>query len=236
MSSSYRIIALVALGAAVVAAVALLRPGVYTDGVYQAVSQADDKGYTWAKVTMRRSKIQAVELKEFDGKGKEKNLATYPWPEARQANEVMPQRFVDKNTWNVDIIAKATGSSEKYKESVKLALEKARRKPAITTTHFNGTFLGKSEEGPRGYGLVWVTISNDRITSVLIREIVAETGDFKDFETYWAPAAAARDTMTGRLKTAAANVPNVDIVAGVTTSSQQWKAAALNALANARFR
>lgn len=236
MAVSYRIIALLALVAAVVAAATLLRPGVYTDGTYEAFSQATDKGFGWARVTVQRNKITAVDLKTFDGRAQEKDLETYPWPETRQATEIMPQRFVDRNTWNVDIVARATGTSEQYKEAVRLALEKARRRPAITTAHFNGTFMGRSEAGQYGYGLVWATVNNDQVTNILIREVVAATDTFKDFETYWPPAGAARDTMTTRLQTAAANVPNVDIVAGVTSSSQQWRQATLDALAKARIR
>ncbi|MDP2872759.1 MAG: FMN-binding protein [Bacillota bacterium] len=237
MSVTIRIIALIALIAALIAAAAGLRTTVYTDGSYQAVSQANDKGYTWAQVTLRRDKITAVELKEFDGKAAEKDFATYPWAQARQANEVMPGRFVEKNTWDVDIVAEATSSSNKYREAVKFALEKARRKAAVTTTHFDGTFLGRTVAGPRGYGLAWVTVQNDNITDVLLKE-TDQTGEFKDFATYaWAPARAAFEQMAERLKVAApADVPNVDIVAGATTSSQQWKDSVHNALTNARIR
>ncbi len=236
MGITIRIIALIALIAAVIAAALGLRATVYTDGTYQAVSQANDKGYTWAQVTLRRDKITAVELKEFDGKAAEKDFATYPWAQARQANELLPQRFVEKNTWDVDIVAEATSSSNKYREAVKFALEKARRRPVMTTMHFDGTFLGRSAAGARGYGLAWTTLQNDRITDVELKEIT-ETGDFKDFETYWAPAGVARDRMTERLEAAApADVRNVDIVAGVTTSSQQWKAAVENALTSSRVR
>jgi uncharacterized protein with FMN-binding domain len=236
MAVSYRIIAVLALVAALVAAATFLRPGTFVDGTYEAFSQATDKGFSWARVTMLRNKISAVELKTFDGRAQEKDLATYPWPETRQATEILPQRFVDRNTWDVDIVAKATSTSNQYKEAVRFALEKARRRPSIQTSHFNGTFMGRSEAGPYGYGLVWATINNDQVTNVLIREVVAATDTFKDFETYWPPAGAARDTMTTRLQTTVANVPNVDIVAGVTSSSQQWKQAAIEAVGKARIR
>src|SRR4030042_349946 len=54
------------------------RPRTYTDGTYQAVSQADAHGYAWAKVTIAKDKITAVELKEITELGVEKDVGTYP--------------------------------------------------------------------------------------------------------------------------------------------------------------
>src|SRR4030042_7126355 len=70
------------------------RPRTYTDGTYQAVSQADTHGYAWAKVTIAKDKITAVELKEITELGVEKDFATYPYAEAKVANATIPGRFV----------------------------------------------------------------------------------------------------------------------------------------------
>ncbi len=153
----------------------------------------------------------------------------------------MPSKFVAKNDWNVDIIAEATNSCNKYKEAVKFALEKAKRKPAVTSTYFNGTFMGKSDED-RGWGVVWVTIQNDAITEVKVTDIVVdeETGvaEEKDWPNYqYQQANEARPTMEQRLKAAGpGGIANVDIVAGVTGSCNKWKQAATRALASAKVK
>jgi uncharacterized protein with FMN-binding domain len=229
---------------AVLAAVMLLaaltgcRPSTYVDGTYQAVSQADPKGYAWARVTIQGDKITGVEIKEITEKMIEKDLQTYPWEKTREAYTTLSAQFVSKNTWDVDTVAQATSSSRKYKEAVKLALEKAKRKAAVTTTYFNGTFLGKSEADGRGaYAVVWVTVENDKIKDVRLEEVIAD-GSFKDWATYsYEQAVPGREEMTARLIAATpATVANVDVVAEVTSSSNKWKAAVLNALASAKVK
>lgn len=217
------------------------KPKVYTDGTYQAVSTADDNGYTWAKVVIESDKIKSVELKEFQGTGLEKDFATYPWPQAKTARDTMPAKFVAKNDWNVDVVAEATGSSNKYKEAVKFALEKAKREPTTKTAYFNGTFLGKSDTTDFGWGVAWVTVNNDKITAVVVDDIaLAEDGTpgAKDWATYpYTAAADARATMQERFVAAGpAGVANVDVVATVTGSSNNWKQAVANALTSAKVK
>jgi len=219
------------------------RPRTYTDGSYQAVSQGDDYGYTWAEVVIAKDKITSVELKEFTDLGLEKDFATYEWAPAKTANETMPGRFVQKNGWDVDTIAQATNSSNKYKEAVKFALEKAKRKPATTTTYFNGTFMGKSAPDERGgWGLAWVTIQNDAITAVRLEEttIDQETDEvaLKTDENYtYLQYFEAQDELPSRFVAAGpGGVANVDVYAGATGSTAKWKEAVQNALASARVK
>lgn len=220
---------------------AACKPKTYTDGTYQAVSSADDTGYAWAKVVIEGDKIKSVELKEFTGAGLEKDFATYPWPQSKTANEQMPAKFVAKNDWNVDVVAEATGSSNKYKEAVKFALEKGKREATTKTTYFNGTFMAKSDGDDNGWGVAWVTIANDQITAVVVDDIVvAEDGSAaaKDWATYAYPAAGeARNTMQERFVAAGpAGAANVDVVATVTGSSTKWVQAVTRALAAAKVK
>lgn len=230
------IISLVGL-AILVLGIAACRPKVYTDGTFQAVSQANARGYAWARVTIARDRITRVELKEFDGTGREKDWATYPHPAAKQAWEQLPARFVAKNGWDVDIIAGATSSSNKYKEAVKLALERAKARPTVTTAYFGGTFMGVSDAGAQGWGVAWVTIENDRITKVEVTDVTAE-GALKDWDNYPHQAAnAARAVMAQRFVAAGpAGAAGVDVVAGATGSSNNWKQAVQRALTAARVK
>lgn len=237
----HTIIAAVLIMAMFATMTAACRPKVYTDGTYQAVSTADDHGYGTARVVIERDKIKSVELGEVRETGVEKDWATYPWAPAKTAVEQMPARFVAKNDWNVDIIAEATSSSNKYKEAVKFCLEKAKRKPTVTTTHFNGTFMGKSDED-RGWGVAWVTIQNDAITAVKVTDIVVDTttgvAEEKDWDNYqWPEAVEGRQIMEQRFVAAGpAGVANVEPVAKATGSSNKWKQAVSRALASAKFK
>lgn len=234
-------VGLVVLVVAVLFTATACKAKVYSDGTYQAVSQANDKGYTWAKVVVENDKIKSVELKEFTGTGVEKDWATYPYVEAKSANEAMPGRFVQKNSWDVDVFAKATSSSDKYKEAVKLALEKAKAKPTTTTAYFNGTFMGKSAVDGRGsWGIVWVTIQNDKITAVNLAETYVTGGEtvLKSADTYaYVEWHGAKAELPARFVAAGpSGVASVNAFAGATSSTDKWKAAMQNALANAKVK
>ena len=57
----------------------------YTDGVYSAVSTADQRGYAWAEVTISQGRITNVQLQDFDGLGQEKDWDVYPYSAAKEA-------------------------------------------------------------------------------------------------------------------------------------------------------
>ena len=211
------------------------RPKLYNDGTYKGISQADDKGYAVADVTIQRDRITAVTLKEVTELGVDKDYATYPYAPAKEANVEMAKRFVGKqDTKGVDAYTGATSSSKKYIEAVNFALEKARKTPMVKTTYFDGTFYGRSKSGETGYGVAWVTMKGDKITAVKLDD-VTEKGVFKDWVTYPYPKALeAKDAMEKRFveKGSAA----VDVFSGATTSSTHWMEAVSNALTNARVR
>ncbi|MBE3519879.1 MAG: FMN-binding protein [Firmicutes bacterium] len=213
------------------------KPRVYNDGVYKGISTADIHGYAIAEVTIKKDKIVAVKLSEITEKGEVKDYATYPYPEAKAANETMSRRFVEKNSADVDTVAKATNSSRKYIEAVKFALEKAKKRPTVTTKYWNGTFMGASQKDDRGRGVAWVTIENDKIVKVELEDVTPEGKfKFKDVgEAYaYPPVLEARDVMERRF--VEANGPNVDTFTGATESSRKWVEAVSNALANAATR
>lgn len=213
------------------------RPRTYNDGSYKGTSTADSYGYAVAEVVIRKDRIVSVNLIEITEKGEQKDYETYPYPQAKTANETMARRFVEKNSAEVDVVAGATNSSSKYILAVKHALEKARKKPLVTTRYFDGTYMGVSAKDEYGRGIAWVTIQNDRITKVVLEEVMPD-GKFKFSDigsAYSYPRVLeARDVMQRRF--AEANGPNVDAFSGATQTSKKWVDAVTDALNNAFVR
>ena len=219
------------------------KPAVYKDGTYIAVSNATDKGYMKAEVTIAKDKITAVKLFGYNDLAVEKPEA-YPWPEYHTALTELPKRMIAKNSWDVEIVSKATGTSNQSKEAVKRAMEKALVKPASTAKNFDGTFMAKSEPDARGaWTIVWVTVAADKITDVKIHGTrnVTETNaagesvtkTVRKDETYsWAEYHTALVELPKRF--VAANGPNVDAVTAATSTSTQAKEAVTRALESAK--
>lgn len=209
-------------------------PKLYNDGTYKGVSQADDKGYATAEVTVQKDKITSVKLVEYTGLGVEKDYNTYPYAKAKEANAEMAKRFVGKSDAKVDTYAGATSSSKKYIEAVSFALEKAKKSPTVKSTYFDGTFMGKSKADDHGYGIAWVTIKGDKITAVRVED-VTEQNVLKDWNTYpYKTTFEAKQAMEKRF--VEKNSPQVDTFAGATHSSQKWIEAVTNALQAAKVK
>ncbi len=209
-------------------------PKVFNDGTYTGISQGDSHGYAVAEVRMQKDKIASVKLTEMTELGEEKDYATYPWPKSKEAKDTLEKAFVGRQDQNVDVVAQATGSSNKFKEAVGFALEKARKKPTVTSTYFEGTFMGRSKADAQGWGVAWVTIQGDKITEVEVEDVTAER-EFKDWATYsWTPAVEAKAEMPKRF--VAANSATVDAYTGATGSSTKWMEAVAAALAAAKVR
>ncbi|HHW03272.1 MAG TPA: FMN-binding protein [Thermoanaerobacterales bacterium] len=97
----------------------------YLNGIFQAKSTTDEHGYCIAIVTLRDDRIQSVVLKDIDDKGQLKDFENYPYEPSKKAHEELPAKFVEANSYEVDMVSGATHSSEKYMEAVKKALESA---------------------------------------------------------------------------------------------------------------
>lgn len=198
---------------------------VYYDGTYVAVSDATSHGYLMAIVTIKDGKIAQVRLTEMNGFGDPKP-ATYPWEPYHEAMKALPGMFVEANSWEIDAIAQATGTSTSAKTAVKRALEKAARVEG--GRYFDGTFFGRSAADDHGYGTALVTIENDKIVAVTLGEVQAD-GTWKDFATYpWEPTVKGKTQMEEAF--VAANGVEVDIITQATSSSHKWIAAVTNAL------
>jgi uncharacterized protein with FMN-binding domain len=205
----------------------------FQDGSYVGYSDANDKGYAMATVTIAEDQIVAVELTEFTGYGAEKDWDTYPYEPSVKAREELAGEFVAKNSADVDTYTGATSSSEKYRQAVARALEKALVEPASDNTYFDGTFLGQTEPNEKGQRAVaLVTIENDRIVDVVLEQTIDESNEFKGEDYQYGPFHMAREEMARRF--IAANSTDVDTFTGATGSSTAWMAAVEKALEHAR--
>lgn len=71
--------------------------------------------------------ITQVILEEIDEEKNFKEEEDYPYDEWQKAREELSSRFVESNSFEVDIYSGATESSEKWKAAVKDALTNAGR-------------------------------------------------------------------------------------------------------------
>jgi uncharacterized protein with FMN-binding domain len=111
----------------------------------------------------------------------------------------------------------------------------ALKEPVIQNTgkvYNNGTFIGYSDASDHGYGMAVVTVENDRITDVVLKEFT-ELSVEKDFSTYeYEPSVKAHAILPQKIKDAGS--PYVEGVAGATASSARYRQAVERALARAR--
>ncbi len=195
------------------------------DGEYVGYSEADENGFVEAVVDIENEEITSVELTEYTdlylAKGED-----YPWDEWHEAMEVLPERFVEANSSDVDVVSGATGTSEKAMGAVDMALQKAEG-----VEQFDGTFLGRSGETDRGnWGVAWVNVEENEIVDVRLEEATDEE-EFKDEDYQWDEFHEAQEEMPEWF--IEADGPDVDIYSGATSSSELWMEAVQNALEKA---
>lgn len=201
-----------------------------TEKTYTGYSDANEHGYAWAKVTVRGDDITRVELMEILSTGNEKDYETYQYEPSVKAYEEMPERFVEADSADVDVYTGATHSSEKFIQAVERALDYA--KGGVEGTYYDGTFQGESERTDYGYAVALVSIKDDRINNVVLKEFDGE-GKQKDFSQYqWEAAVEANEEMAERF--VETNSPEVDLYTNATQSSIRYKEAVTNALRHAR--
>lgn len=220
---------------------------VYNDGVFTAFSDATDRGYMEVTLTINNDKITAAQVRGFDGLGLEKP-ATYRHQPFLTAIEELPRRFVEQNSWDVDLVTGATTSSNQARMAALRALQKARVTPTTAAEFFDGTYMAISDRTDHGWGIVWVTIGNDKITNVVIHETtpvrdaagVSVPGQFERKNTDpanpafydFTPYHEARVELPKRF--VAANSAKIDAFTGATATSNNAMAAVARALDMAR--
>ncbi|MFW5855890.1 MAG: FMN-binding protein [Bacillota bacterium] len=198
--------------------------GLAAEETYVGYSEADSHGYMEAEVTLDNSDIVDVSLVEYNDKGAPKD-EDYDWDEFHEAMEELPERFVEENSADIDTYSGATGTSEKAMDAVKQALAKADGEET-----FDGTYMGISEEGDFGQGVVLVTVEDENITEVELKEVDDE-GEFKDEDYSYGDWYDASQELTESF--VEENSAEVDVYSGATYSSEQWMEAVEKALEKA---
>ncbi len=152
---------------------------VYQDGTFMGYSDATDRGYVDAEVTIENDSIVDVVIRGYGNLGTEKP-ETYPWDEYHEALEVLPELYVERDHWDVDIISGATGTSNQANQAVYRALASARVEPTNQKNEFfDGTFMAISDKTERGWVIVWVTFANDKITDFRLVETQSDNDSWQ---------------------------------------------------------
>ncbi len=218
-------VAVLALAFVVSFSVAGMADGHLEDGDYVGFSEANDRGYVEAHVTVEGHEIVAVELIEITDTGEAKD-EEYGYDTWHEAMEVLPERFVEANSADVDVFSGATSTSEKAMGAVEMALAKAEGQEV-----FEGTFLGYSEFSDRGgRGLAWVTVEAGEIVDVRLEELQEDDGElvYKDSDYGYDTWHEAQEELTSSF--VEANSADVDVFSGATSSSGMWSEAVAEAL------
>jgi uncharacterized protein with FMN-binding domain len=203
------------------------------DGTYTAVSDTDSQGYSGATITIENNMITEVKLKEYNEVSLEKDFASYEYEPSVNANMELPWAFVAAQSFDVDVVTGATHSSEHYIQAVQRALVKASWAEK-DGEYFDGVFQAPSEIDDHGYCIAVVTIKDDQITDVVLKDIDAK-GQEKNFEKYdYEPSQKAFRELPERF--VRANSYQVDIVTGATHSSMKYREAVKKALESAKKR
>ncbi len=202
------------------------------DTAVTGYSEADDNGYVQAEVTLREDQIIDVSLKEFNEMAREKG-DDYPWDDWHEAMEVLPQRFVEADDYDVEGVTGATGTSDKAREAVRMALLKTEG-----VEQFSGTYMGISDIIERGWGVAWVTVEPDeeapegyRITDLRLEEVSGD--EFKDEDYGWPEFHEAQEEIAESMMQS--DTYEVDAYSGATGSSELWMEAVADALEKAGF-
>ncbi|ACB84664.1 FMN-binding protein [Natranaerobius thermophilus] len=204
------------------------------DGMFSAASEADDRGYVYAEVTLENDQITDVELTEFNDKGLAKG-EDYGWEPWHEAMDELPDRFVEANSSEIEAYSEATTTSNKAMGAVDKAIQKSEGQET-----FDGTFMGTSEiDKDLGWGVAWVVVEDEEITEVQLEEVTVadeeedeeDKYEFKDDDYDWEDWQEARETMPDWFEDE--NTWDVDIYTGATQSSEMWREAVKDALEKA---
>ena len=219
---------------ALAAMVGCNKPTVYKDGEYIGVSDANEKGFTRVKLTLKKDKITAVSIVDITELGQEKT-ADYPYEAYHKAVVDLAAAMQAKNDWDVAVVTGATSTSEQSKQAAQRALEKAKTERATGSRLFDGTFMGVSPTTADGWTIALVTIQADKITDVVLQSVTAgKDADgntkfaLKDESYPYAPYFEAIRLLAERM--VEENSADVEAIAGATSTSNEAVEAAKQAL------
>ncbi len=218
---------------------------VYKDGTYTAVSaNATDKGYVEVTLTLSNDEVTDASIVEYNDIGEPKDYATYGAAHftgdvLKEAHDTLADAIVANDTWDVDIVTGASGTSEKVRSAAKVALERALTAPSAAGDHFDGTFMAISDKTDNGWSIALVTIENEEIVEIILAgtttqkdedgEVIPGAFTLKTEEYPWGPYHEAKEYIVESVVNAQ-STEDIDAYTGATGSSSQWLQAIQRAL------
>ncbi|NPV53346.1 MAG: FMN-binding protein [Firmicutes bacterium] len=226
-TKSLALIALLCLTALIASAIpALPASPRYRDGSFVGVVKDAKRGDTVVEVVIKGGKIAEVDVvMPTEDEVKKEN-----YPPALEALKSIPKQIVAKQSTDVDVVTKATGSSKKYIDAVKMALANAEPRtgklPAGVKWH-DGTYAGLVRDPKHGDCVVEVVIKGGKMTEV---NVIAPTAEYMKNYNY-EPGKEAYREIPKRILTAQS--PDVDVYTKATGSSKKYMDAVRHALEQA---
>jgi uncharacterized protein with FMN-binding domain len=206
--------------------------GMYKDGTYEASAMGrkskEHSGIVDVKVTIKADKIEAIEIVTYDQSLDHKKYG----PMAVEAKEKVPASIIEKQSIDVDGVAKATMSSDGIKLAVAKALMQATNKYNDGT--YKGKAMGRKSKGGKdkkahsGWVEVEVTIAGGKIEKIDI-PVYDQSLDHKK---YGPIAKEAQEKIPAEI--ISKQSIDVDAVSKATVSSNAIMLAVANALEQAR--
>lgn len=206
----------------------------WKNGTYIGYSDASDRTYTKAVVTIEKGKIVEVILEEINiptGLPKDEN---YPWQPWQEAMKELPKRFVEANGYEIDVFTGATHSSEMAIQAVERALKRAEGFEGV----IDGIYVGHSQISSRNdRANAIIIVKEGKITEVVLNEYqdIYNTVKPKEKDSYpYEPFHQAKEEIAKRILEKG-SLP-VDIYTGATGSSNMWMEAVEDAMEKAGFK
>ncbi|HHV62588.1 MAG TPA: FMN-binding protein [Firmicutes bacterium] len=226
-TKSLILVALLCLAALIIGTIpAMPASPKYRDGSFIGVVKDVKRGDTVVEVVIKSGKIAEVNVVMPT----EEEVKKENYPPALEALKNIPKQIVAKQSTDVDVVTKATGSSKKYIEAVKMALANAEPKtdklPAGVKWH-DGTYAGLVRDPQHGDCVVEVVIKGGKIKEV---NVIAPTAEYiKNYK--YEPGKEAYKEIPKRIL--AAQSPDVDVYTKATGSSKKYMEAVRHALKQA---
>ncbi|HHY46180.1 MAG TPA: FMN-binding protein [Firmicutes bacterium] len=186
----------------------------YRDGSWVGIVKDAARGDTVVEVVIKDGKIADVNIimpTEEYVKGEK-------YAPALEAYTNIPKAIVAKQSPDVDVVSKATGSSKKYIQAVKMALANAQPKgplPKGAKWH-DGSYVGFVKDPKHGDTIVEVVIKGGKMTEV---NVISPTAKYMS-EYKYEPGKEAYKEMPRRILEAQS--PDVDIYTKATSSSKKY--------------
>ena len=201
--------------------------GIYKPGTYKASAQGKKSkahsGLVEVEVTVSDSKIEDIKIVTYEQSLDHKKYG----PLANEAKDKIPASIIDKQSVDVDVVAKATMSSNAIQLAVSKALEQASLKKYKPGT-YKASAQGKKSKAHSGLVEVEVTVSDSKIEDIKI--VTYEQS--LDHKKYGPLANEAKDKIPASIIDKQS--VDVDVVAKATMSSVAIQLAVSKALEQAR--